>query len=310
MNATFDIQGHRGARGLAPENTLAGFARALGIGVSTIELDVAMTADDVVVVSHDPRLNPDLTRDGAGAWIESGPIIRETPLEALRAYDVGRLKPGTRYARQYPDQEPADGERIPTLAETFAFIAAAGNTAVRFYIEIKIDPRCPALTASPEQLTDATVEVVRGAGAARRVVIQSFDWRVVARVHQGAPDIETACLTAEQPWQDNIGRAQPGATPWTNGLDIADYDGSIPRLVAAAGAGAWSPFYREIDADAVAEAHALGLRVVAWTVNEPPDIRRTIESGVDGVISDYPDRVRAVAGELGRTLPRPAPASG
>src|SRR6185503_9371643 len=116
----FDLQGHRGARGLAPENTIEGFALALSIGVTTLELDLAMTKDDVLVVSHDRRLNPDHTRGPDGKFLDGeGPAIRSMTLAELQRYDVGRLKPGTAYARSFPEQRAVDGARIPTLAELF-----------------------------------------------------------------------------------------------------------------------------------------------------------------------------------------------
>jgi glycerophosphoryl diester phosphodiesterase len=119
----FDLQGHRGARGLAPENTLAAFEAALAVGVVTLELDTVLTRDDVVVISHDATLNPDLTRDAGGRFIDGpGPAIRSLRLDELRSYDVGRLRPGSRYAQNFPEQVGVDGQRIPTLAELFGLV--------------------------------------------------------------------------------------------------------------------------------------------------------------------------------------------
>src|SRR5262245_66280669 len=112
----FDLQGHRGARGLVPENTLEAFTAALAIGVTTLELDLAMTKDGVLVVSHDSRLNPDHTRGPDGKFLPAqGPAIRTLTLAELRGYDVGRLKPGTSYAANFPEQKGMDGVRIPAL---------------------------------------------------------------------------------------------------------------------------------------------------------------------------------------------------
>ena len=134
------IVGHRGARGLYPENTLTAFAGALALGVDALELDVALTADGLVVVSHDPALNPNITRDAAGAWLaEPGPLIRSLTAAQLAAYDVGRLRPGTRYAALFPDQSPRDGERIPPLADVLRLADRA-----RFVIELKTFPARPA----------------------------------------------------------------------------------------------------------------------------------------------------------------------
>ena len=117
----FDLQGHRGARGHAPENTLPGFERALAIGVDTLELDVGVTRDKVVVIHHDRRLNPDLARGPDGKWVSApGPTIHSLTLAQLQTYDVGRIRPGSEYARRYPQQKPVDGTRIPRLEELFS----------------------------------------------------------------------------------------------------------------------------------------------------------------------------------------------
>src|SRR5262249_2220097 len=137
----FDLQGHRGARGLAPENTLPAFATALSIGVTTLELDLAMTSDGILVVSHDSRLNPDHTRGPDGTFLAAeGPAIRSLTLGELQRYDVGRLKPGTAYAAAFPEQRGMDGVRIPTLMEVFDLVRQAKADHVRFNIETKLTP--------------------------------------------------------------------------------------------------------------------------------------------------------------------------
>ena len=148
---TLDIQGHRGARGLAPENTLPAFARALAIGVTTLELDCAITKDGVVVVSHDPVFNPDITRGPDGKWLrKTGPAIWALDFTDTQRYDVGRINPGSAYSMRWPEQQPVDGTRIPRLADLFALVRKAGNETVRFNIETKISPLAPVETTHPE----------------------------------------------------------------------------------------------------------------------------------------------------------------
>ena len=114
--AALELQAHRGGRGLWPENTLHAFGEAVALGVDTLELDVVLTADDAVVVSHDTALNPAHTRDATGAWLaEAGPRIRALALDRLQRHDVGRIRPGTELAAQFPDQATRDGEHVPTL---------------------------------------------------------------------------------------------------------------------------------------------------------------------------------------------------
>ncbi len=298
-----EIQGHRGARGLAPENTLAGFARALDIGVDTLELDVALTRDGVVVVHHDPTLNPDTTRDPTGAWVspdERVPVMSLT-LEALRRYDVGAARPGSPVARRFPEQVPAPGARIPTLAEVIDLARRAG---VRLNVEVKSRPVTPALTPPPQPFADAVVTVLREAGMEQHAAIQSFDWRVPAQVQRTAPAIAIGHLSQQHGDGDTIGGGGHGPSPWTAGLDADAFDGSVPRMVRAAGGRTWLPDYRDLDAARLAEARALGLRVVVWTVNAPQDMDRMLALGVDGIITDYPDRAREALARAGLPLPR------
>jgi len=285
--AAYDLQGHRGARGLAPENTLAGFRIALELGVTTLETDLAVTRDDVLVLSHDPSLNPDLVRGPDGKWIDPpGPAIRSLTLAELKRYDVGRLNPASRYAQQYPAQKPQDGERIPTLAELYAL---AGPT-VRFNIETKLDPAKPGETAPPDHFARLTIEAIRAARAESRTTIQSFDWRTLLSARKLAPEIDTACLTIESENFDTVKRHGGAPSPWLGGLDLSQHGGSLPRLVKAAGCGTWSPFWRNVTAENVSEAHGLGLKVLPWTVNVPAEMARLLELKVDGLITDYPDR--------------------
>ena len=300
----FDLQGHRGARGLAPENTLAGFRKALEIGVTTIETDLAMASDGTLVLSHDPLLNPDLTRGSDGKWLAApGPAIRTLGLAQLKAYDVGRIRPDSRYARQWPEQIAADGERMPTLAELVALAERMGKTAVRFNLETKLAPHRPDDAPDPQTFAAATAEALRRAGIAGRATVQSFDWRTLVALKRLAPELHTACLTIESSSMNTVRPDPDGASPWHAGLRLADHGGSIPRLVQAAGCGTWSAFWRNMTPEVVKEAQALGLKVVPWTVNDRAEMERLIDMRVDGLITDYPDRLRAVMAARGMKLP-------
>jgi glycerophosphoryl diester phosphodiesterase len=307
--AMFDLQGHRGARGLWPENTLAGFARTRALGVTTFELDCAVTRDGVVVVSHDPQPNPDHTRDAQGRFLQvPGPPICTLSYAQLQQYDVGRLRSGTPYAAQFPQQEPLDGERIPRLADLFAMIAAQRDLRVRFNIEAKLFPLQPALTLAPERFVSLLLDDVRRAGLETRVTIQCFDWQVLKLVQNLAPTIATAALTDQQGEDDTVHAGRSDPSPWLAGLNINDFGGSVPRLAHASGAAIWSPNYLDLSPAAVIEAHALGLMVTPWTVNTPADMRRILAFGVDGMISDRPDLLRSVLQQRGIEVPaRPAP---
>lgn len=297
---SFDLQGHRGARGLAPENTLPAFERALDIGVTTLELDIGVTADGVVVVAHDPYLNPLITRDAGGQWLSGakGPLLKSLTLSQLQGYDVGRLKPDTPYAKTFDTQQPRDGTRVPTLAALFDRVKALGAHDVRFNIETKINPTQADDTVGPDDMARALIKAVRDAGMAQRVAIQSFDWRTLKVVQQLEPTIPTVYLTVQTANNDNTRDGN-----WTNGLKLAD-QGSAPRMVKASGGAVWSPNGGAVTEALVKEAQALGLKVIPWTINLPADMDRLIGWGVDGIITDYPDRLREVMAKRGMPLPK------
>ncbi len=295
----FDLQSHRGGRGLWPENTLHAFDQSLALGVSALELDIAITADGVPVVSHDAALNPQHTRDADGAWLASpGPLVRSLTLAQLQRYDVGRLRPGSPYGGQFASQAARDGERIPTLAEVFELVRKRKADAVRFNIETKLNPTRPDDSVSPEAMVRAVLAEIDKAGMAQRVTMQSFDWRALALVGELAPQMPRAYLTTARTLKDSR---------WTAGLDAAAF-ASTPKLVqAAAGANGgpvvWSPSGFDVTAESVREAQGLGFKVIPWTINKRADMMGILSLNVDGIITDYPDVLRDVMRAQGLKLP-------
>ena len=282
MGHRIDLHGHRGARGLFPENTLAGFAAALAIGVDAIELDVGTTADDVVVVTHDPWLNPDLTRTREGGWLAGpGPAVRALRAAELAGYDVGRIRPGSAYAAAYPEQVPHDGAGIPTLADVLRLDPRTGVN-----IELKTFPLHPGLTVDGAAMADRVMAVADAQCAADRIIVQSFDWRGPRHLRRTRPDVRVAWLTRAA--------ILPQARTWWDGPDPSDHGGSVARAVAAEGGPIWAPAHGDLTEQSLAEAHGLGLRVIPWTVNRAEDMRRLIGWGVDGLITDRPDIARRI----------------
>jgi glycerophosphoryl diester phosphodiesterase len=301
-----DIEAHRGGRALRPENTLASFANALSMGVDTLELDMGVTRDQVVVVSHERWLNPDLARGPDGAYVAPPgiPYVRLS-LAEVKQYDVGRIRPGSSYAAQFPDQVSIPGTRIPTLIEVIALVRRSCDPHVRLNIETKIDPNHPDQSPDPQHFVSLVLDLLRREHFSNRVVIESFDWRSLLLVQQQAPEIPTVYLTQQHGSGSNVYLDKPSA--WTAGFDPATHGGSVPRAVKAAGGAIWSPFFRDVDAASIEESHHLGLKVVVWTVNERDDMAHLIDLKVDGIISDRPDLLRSVAAGKGATLPRPYP---
>lgn len=282
MTATFERIGHRGARGLFPENTIEGFRQAAPM-VDRIELDIGLTADDVVVVSHDPALNPDLTRDPDAAWLAGRPLfLRQLTACQVARFDVGRIRPGSPYAALFSDQAPIDGAHVPSLADVLAAFPKKPLT-----LELKTFPDQPGWTAAPAHMADRVLAEIEAANTLASITIESFDWRGPRHLRsRPRPDrgLTWAWLTSPA--------TIAAAALWWDGPTPMDFGGSVPRAVAAEGGAGdtWSPWFKDLTRDQVAEAQGLGLRVVPWTVNRRHDIDRLIGWGVDGIISDYPDR--------------------
>ncbi len=251
----FDIEAHRGGRALLPENTLPAFANALSMGVDTLELDVGVTSDGEIVVSHERGLNPDLARSADGAYITPpGTPFIKLRLVDIKTYDVGQIRPDSNYAKQFPDQRAVAGTRIPTLGELFALVRKSGNARVRFNIETKIDPNHPDETLDPQAFVTKLLGLIQTEKFSDRVMIQSFDWRTLQLVQQQAPKTPTVYLTLQRGSAPTI--ALDKATNWTAGFSPADHGGSLPRTIKAAGGAIWSPYF----GDVTAEPHLGGSR--------------------------------------------------
>ncbi len=302
----FDIEAHRGGRALFPENTLVSFANALSMGVNTLELDVGVTRDGVIVVSHERGLNPDLARGTDGKYVaEPGIPFVQLSLDEVKQYDVGQLRPGSTYAAQFPEQHAVPGTKIPTLKELIDLVRRSGDKEVRLNIETKIDPNHPEELPPPERFVTLLLDLLRAEKFEDRVMVQSFDWRTLQLVQKLAPEIPTVYLTLQTGRDPTVFRDR--ASDWTAGFNPAEHERSIPRTIKAAGGAIWSPYLRDLTPELVSESHALGLKVVVWTANQPSDMVRLIEMGVDGIISDRPDLLRKTAGEKGVALPAAHP---
>lgn len=297
----FDIEAHRGGRALWPENTLPAFAGALSLGVDTLELDTGVTKDGVVIVSHERGLSPDLARGPDGAYVKMETPFVTLPLAVVKTYDVGQIRPGSDYGKNFTGQHAVPGTKIPALAEVFALVRKSGNTKVRLNIETKIDPTHPDETLDPARFAAALLDVIAKEKFEDRVMIQSFDWRTLQYVQQRAPKIPTVYLSQQAGAEPTVALDRP--TPWTAGFNPVDHGKSVPKAVKAAGGTIWSPLFADVTGPVIKEAHDLGLKVVVWTVNRPEDMARLIDLGVDGIISDRPDLLRDVAKAKGLDLP-------
>ncbi len=312
---TFDLQAHRGGVGLTVESTLASFDKALRLGVSTLELDVQITQDGQAVVTHDRKVNGDKCQDTAPAT----PGDPEYPyvgdyVDTLTLAQVRTLDCGSKTLPQFPGQQASPGERMPLLSEVFDLVDEYDAHDVKLNVETKVEAGAPSETAPREQFVQVVDREIRDADIARQVTIQSFDWGSLMRMKQVDPRLPLVALTNYDFLQVN----QPGASPWLGGIDIDDYDGDLVKSTASFGASAISPVHgfpqdgKVTDADykpyvtraMVDEAHAYGQKVIPWTVDDKPTMNKLIGDGVDGLITDYPDRLREVLADRGYALPR------
>jgi glycerophosphoryl diester phosphodiesterase len=300
--SAFDIEAHRGGRALFPENTLVAFANALSMGVDTLELDLGVTRDGAIVISHERGLNPDLARGADGNYVAAPGIpFVQLSLDEVKQFDVGKIRPGSTYAAQFPDQHAVPGTRIPTLKELIDLVRRSGDSHVCLNIETKIDPNHPDESLPPERFVALLLDLLRTEKFEDRVMVQSFDWRTLQLVQRLAPKIPTVYLTLQAGRDPTV--FVDKASEWSAGFNPAEHGGSIPRTIKAAGGAIWSPYLRDVTSELIAESHTLGLKVVVWTANEPADMAHLIEIGVDGIISDRPDLLRKAAREKGVALP-------
>lgn len=298
---------HRGGAGLRPENTLAAFRWAIQIGADGAELDVQLSRDGEVVVFHDFRLSPDICRVPGGSWLDPPtPRIKDLGLAELRSYEVGTARPGSRYASAHPHLITGAGERIPTLAEVLR-LARESRRPFLLQIELKSCYYDREASADPLALAAATLDVVRSNDFLARTVFVGFDWP--ALLHIKAIESSAHCwfTTLPQSWFEEgpppteDGPPSPGAlqilrhwassgiSPWAGGYDAVKFDGSILRAIKQAGGEGWFPPFRDITPARIEEARGLGLKIGAWTVNEPAEMRRMIAAGLDAVCTDRPD---------------------
>ena len=300
---------HRGGAGLRPENTLAAFRHAVELGCDGAELDVQLSKDGEVVVFHDYRLKPEICRDSTGAWLtKPTPRIKDLTLHELRSFDIGRADPATDYAREHASVQWHDGERIPTLAEVVE-VAKTASKPFRLFVELKTSFANRDVSADPQALAEATLQVLRNHDHFKHTILVGFDWPGLLHAKAIAPEVECWFTTQPLSWfregapppEDDPPSeaalqmlrywAACGSSPWAGGYDAVNYGGSILRAIKAAGGDGWFPMYRDATPQTIAEARALGLKVGAWTVNDPADMCALIAAGIDVICTDRPDLI-------------------
>jgi len=317
---SFDLQAHRGGIGLTVENSLPSFRRAIELGVSTLELDVQITQDGKAVVTHDRQVTGKKCKDtgpatpGDPEYPYVGKYINTLTLAQVRTLDCGSLA-----QPEFPGQQTYPGTRLPLLSEVFDLVQAYHANNVHLNVETKVEAGAPEQTAPREQFVQVVADEIRRQGIADQVTIQSFDWGSLMRMHQVYPQLPLVALDNK----DFLQVGQPGKSPWLGGIDIDDFGGDPIKAIKSFGASVWSPVHGSpqngkvtdagytpyVTAAKVKEAHQNGITVIPWTVDDKPTMNKLMDDGVDGLITNYPDRLREVMKDRGLELPRPyAPA--
>ncbi|MFC9998592.1 glycerophosphodiester phosphodiesterase [Nocardia sp. NPDC127526] len=301
----FDLQAHRGGRGLVVENTLPAFANALDLGVSTLELDVQITADGRDVIGHDATIS-------SGTCADTQPVTPGDPkypyvgkrVKDLTFAQVRTLDCGSKAQASYPGQRTAPGARMPTLDEVFTLARSRAAHTVKFNIELKTDPEGKE-TATREVFAERVVQEIRKASMGDRSLIQSFDWGALKVMRRVEPSLPLYALTEPT-------KVYP-FSPWLGGVSLLEHGGSLVKAAKSFGATALSPVYAlpptgtmnvpVVTKWMVDEAHANDMLIVPWTVNDTDAMTMLLDKGVDGIITDYPDLLREVMADRGMPLP-------
>ncbi len=294
-----EVYAHRGARSYAPENSIPGYASGLAIGTDWVDMDIVMSKEGEVIVSHDIRLNPDIVRGADGKFITERKLVKTLSLDELKKYDVGRMNLSSAYSKFFPAQLGMDGVTMPTLREVIRFVNGKTSKKVGFQIEFKTDPEHNDWTFTPAQFAAALYKILKEEEIITICEIQSFDWRCLYEIQKLDTRIKTAYLTE---WDNYPGTPYSFFDPdpakaglWTGGALVKDHKNSIPQMVKDMGGSCWEPEDVELTKATLDEAHKLGLKVVVWTWPEHSGttfdvalVSELIDWGVDGIITDDP----------------------
>ncbi len=280
------IVGHRGARGLFPENSIFGFENILKIGVNLLELDVVFSKDKTPIITHNSTISPITSRDVDGGFVKEIIKVSSLTVEQIKNYEIGKLDLDSDYGKRFPEQAQLDGIYMPTLQELFDKMQQQpAFENVRLMVEIKSDPSFSS--QDRKNIASLITKQIKNTNLANRVLLHSFDWSLLCECKKKDPEILTSFLTKKGYQYESKNNESSEVYARDSGEKFNAFSKNIREL----GGSFWSPYYRDITIDRLLSAHENNLIVVAWTVNEPDDIDLMIELGVDAIITDYPPRV-------------------
>lgn len=286
------IYGHRGARGDLPENTLDSFQYLFDHSIGAYETDILISKDFIPVITHDFKLDPSLTKDINGEWITDENIkIFDLTYEELSKYDVGALNKLSKYGRRFINQKSLLNQKIPKLTELLSLSKKSQIDNLVINLEIKSTPAQENLTPSPEKMVGLILDVVNNFELNEKIIYSSFDWRVLREIKEQSPETPRAYLTYQQQTGTKISGTIYDQSPWMDFMPLKNAI-ELPRLIASLGGQAWHPYYRDISKKIVEISHEANLPINVWTVNDEDDMLKMIEYGVDGIMTDYPLKLK------------------
>ena len=293
------IYGHRGARGDLPENTLESFKYLFDNAINAYETDILISKDLIPVITHDFRLDPSLTKDKEGNWIKDENIkIFDLTYDEILKFDVGSLNKLTRYGRRFVNQRSLENQKIPKLSELLELSSKNVLQNLLINLEIKSTPDEKNLTPDPKDLVQIVLNEINNSNLKDKIIISSFDWRILREVKKQSSEIPRAYLTFQQEKGMKIKKTIYSKSPWIDHIPLTIvYD--LPKIIKELGGSAWHPYYKDINKKAVKDAHDNNLPVNVWTVNDEDDMLKMIEYGVDGIMTDYPLRLKNLCEKRG-----------
>ena len=286
------IYGHRGARGDLPENTLDSFKYLFENNINAYETDILISKDLIPVITHDFRLDPSFTKDEEGDWITDENIkIFDLTYNEISKFDVGSLNKLTRYGRRFLNQRSLENQKIPKLDELLELSSKNLSQDTIINLEIKSTPDEKNLTPGPKEMVQIVLNDIKKSNLQDKIIISSFDWRILREVKNQNPEISRAYLTFQQEKGMKIKKTIYSKSPWIDHIPLTIvYD--LPKIIKELGGSAWHPYYKDINKKAVKDAHDYNLPVNVWTVNDEYNMLKMIEYEVDGIMTDYPLKLK------------------
>jgi len=288
------IYGHRGARGEIVENSIEGFEHTFALGIIAIEFDVLISQDKIPVLFHDFHLTPSMTKDEAGNWLKDAEFkIFDKSYDELSKYNIVSFDPESKYGKRFKKQKPVTNVKIPKLSDLFELASKENNKDVFLNLEIKSTPIRSGLTPSPSDTVSLILKDIDEFKLEDRIIISSFDWRVLFELKKQNPKILRGFLTLQQDLSTKK-KTIFEDSPWMEKKFLSEDLFLLPKIIKSLEGHVWSAFYRDVTKQNIDLAHKLGLAVNVWTVNRESDIVRMIEYGVDGIITDYPKKTQDI----------------